>query len=628
MPLRRRAAAADRHTFELVDDGFDDEPDLDGPSSAGSAGRVHWTGGTGPGVRAHDDVDAGAILDGLAGDDGRRFGDGTQGDDGTFGDGPDGHGPDGHGPDGDGPDGEAAEPTPRSPRRRRAVVGTAAAVVLVLGGMTAVDAVTQHLQTARLRDAPGGLAPIGDAPRVAWELDIELAGQPLGVMPGALVVNDGNDVVGYDLDTGEEAWRTTFDGPTSCGTLAQWYSAVSVDVEESSTCVPSFDVAVSVASPAEDWDPVPVAVLAADGTIEAARELGPPSGPVDGAGPGEEVRWIRPSAGPDGTLLWVGRIGPEAEQQGERVPVDESTGFVPVSGDPPDVALALQDVASGDLRWSAAVPARMRDEASYECAQWGASEGSGEEVATVDLDQAWGFGTHRAVHVQGCGVTASFTADGVRTDDPAVVGDVTFAHGDGYLRDPSGGSVMYGGSGLYDESGDPLRSALLAADGSVAWEAPGLLVPPLATDGRSELRFVKTGLTIAAFDGSGAELWEPDTVGTPEQVLVASAPAVLVSVRGALAALDPATGRTRWSVEPSALGGSGFSSGSVMQAFTDGRSAILVLSTAAPSAALVAIDLADGRVLWTEEGLPDAWSYLSVEGRLVSVGERSVALLR
>src|SRR5690606_11885889 len=101
--------------------------------------------------------------------------------------------------------------TPRSPRRRRAVVGTAAAVVLVLGGMTAVDAVTQHLQTARLRDAPGGLAPIGDAPRVAWELDIELAGQPLGVMPGALVVNDGNDVVGYDLDSGDEAWRTTFD---------------------------------------------------------------------------------------------------------------------------------------------------------------------------------------------------------------------------------------------------------------------------------------------------------------------------------------------------------------------------------------------------------------------------------
>ncbi|WP_435737441.1 PQQ-binding-like beta-propeller repeat protein [Cellulosimicrobium sp. PMB13] len=613
MPLRRRAAAADRHTFELVDDGFDDDLDLDDPSSVGSAGRVGWTGPTGP-APASDDVGPGTLVDGL---------DGLDGLGGHGGAGPDDGGQDGDGVPGDvGPDAAVS----RSPRRRRAVATAAAAVVLVLGGMAAVDAVTQRVQTARLREAPGGLAPIGDAPRVAWELDIELAGQPLGVMPGVLVVNDGNDVVGYDLDTGDEAWRTTFDVPTYCGTLAQWYSAVAADVEESSTCVPSVDEAVSAARPAQDWDAVPVAVLAADGTIDADRELGPPSEPLDGVDPEVVVRWLRPTAGPDGSLLWVGRVGPEGEQQGEKVPVDESTGVVSISGEAPDVALALQDVASGDLRWSAVVPARMTDDASYACAQWGGSEDGGE-VATVDLDQAWGFGTHRAVHVQGCGVAASFTADGVRSDDPDVVGDVTLAHGDGYLRDPSGGSVMYGGSGLYDESGDPLRSALLDADGSVVWEAPGLLVPPLATDGRSELRFVRTGLTMAAFDASGAELWEPDTAGTPDQVLVATTDAVLVSAAGELAALDPTSGRTRWSIEPSALGGTGFSSGSVMQAFTDGRTALLVLSTSASAPYLAAVDLADGRVLWTEEGVRDAWSYLSVDGRLLSVGEGSVTLL-
>jgi len=34
VPLRRRAADADRHTFELVDDGFGDELDLDEPLPA------------------------------------------------------------------------------------------------------------------------------------------------------------------------------------------------------------------------------------------------------------------------------------------------------------------------------------------------------------------------------------------------------------------------------------------------------------------------------------------------------------------------------------------------------------------------------------------------------------------
>ena len=43
---------------------------------------------------------------------------------------------------------------------------------------------------------------------------------------------------------------------------------------------------------------------------------------------------------------------------------------------------------------------------------------------------------------------------------------------------------------------------------------------------------------------------------------------------------------------------------------------------------LVAVDLADGHVRWTAEGAPDAWSYLSLDGRLLSVGERSIALLQ
>lgn len=630
VPLRRRAAAADRHTFELVDDGFDDEPDLDGlpPGTVAAAGlahpaervrpagRVHPVGAAGSSAGTSDDLDAATVLADLG-----RAAPGATG--------PDRLHPDpGHGDDGPGAPlggGGTGAPASASPRRRRAVVATAAAVVVVLGGMTAVDAITQRVQTARLREAPGGLAPIGDAPEVVWELDVDMSTQGLGAVTGAIVLNEGDDVVGYDLDTGEEAWRATFDGPTSCGLPAQYYSAVAVSVQESMTCLPATGGVEHGPRPASGWDPVPVAVLADDGTTIAARDLLPPSGPVDGTEAGAEVRWLRPTAGPDGTLLWVGRVGPEAEQQGDTVQVDESTGNVRILGDPPDVALALQDVASGEVRWTAVVPATVRDQSSYECALWVPSDGGAVESATADLDQAWGFGSDRGVHVQGCGVTASFTPDGVRTDDPAVDGDVAVAHGDGYLRDPSAGSVMYGVAGLYDASGEPLRSALLAADGSVAWEAPGVLVPPLATDGRSELRFVRTDLTLSAFDRSGAELWEPDVDGTPDQVLVATADAVLVSGFGGLSALDPATGRARWSVEPAALADAGFSVGSVMQAFTDGRTALLVVSTSAPS--LVAVDLADGRVLWNEEGTRDAWSYLSVQGRLLSVGEDSVALL-
>jgi len=615
VPLRRRAADADRHTFELVDDGFGDELDLDEPLPAslsapapdGGPSRTHGT------ARA-DRSRAGVLLD-L--------------------DGPDGP-PATTDPAGDGPDGPAGAGAPAAvPRRRRgrALAVGAVAVALVLGGMVTVDAVTQRAEAERLRDAPGGLVSLTGAPELRWTVEVDLSSEPYVIVPGHLVVSDGDEVVGYDLDTGEESWRVPFDEPVACGTSAQWFMYGQADAQDTVVCVPA---GPDVADPAdrEDVERLPATVLAADGSVLAEREVQAPSDPID-ASVGA-ARWARGAPGPDGSVLWVGRAGDVPENDGETVELDPTTGDVDLAGRPADVAVALQDVATGDVRWTTVVPSsRIVRGSSYECVRWDyVTEGSVDvdgaaDEATADLEQVWGYLSGGGVQLAGCGISATLGPDGARLDDPDVAGDAAVPYAGGYLRDPSAGSSFYGGGvGLYDESGEPVRSAILDADGDLVWEAPGMLVTPQATDGRSDLRFVTDGIRLTAYDGAGVELWEADTSGVADRVLVATADTVLVTTGAGLVGLDPSTGRARWTQEEST--GSSMaeglpSPGSVWQAFTDGRTAVLVGSDMAAGSNLVGVDLADGTVEWVDDGVVDSWGYTSVDGRLLRFGEGSVS---
>nr|WP_241744170.1 PQQ-binding-like beta-propeller repeat protein [Cellulosimicrobium arenosum] len=581
--MRRRAADSDRHTFELVE-GLDDALDPDVAGVVGSA------------------PEGDARVAAERGQDGSDF-------------------------PVDGPTAATLR------RRRRVLLASVAAVAVVLGGMVAVDAVTTRQDEERLVEATGGIASAAQEPQVAWEHAIDLSTESLTFGPGTFVVSEGDDVVGYDLDTGAETWRRTFDGPTTCGTPSLWYAATPGVPEDELVCVPG--TAQVVYDDDGEHRPMAVTVLAADGSVVAEHEVDRVEGPDPTgreAAALDDVRWLQAVPGPGGVLLWTGRAGPEPALQGSEVTLDADAAGVQVRGEPGDVVVAVQDVASGEVRWHATVPARRPGDDPYACVQLGDAswEGTTPETGVLDLDQVWSSTGAGLVTVQGCGVLASFGADGVRLDDPDEPDDVGVRVGDRYVRDPTGGAYGSGQTGLVDASGEPVHSSVLAADGSVDWVAPGLLVLPVATDGRSSQWFstrTDDG-ALVALDGSGAQQWHTSTTaGLSDQVLVATRDTVLVPTPKGFAGLDAGTGRARWTLEP-ADDEDAPAPGTVWQAFTDGRLAVLQTNGGTDSR-LVAVDLADGRVVWAADDVGDGyWGLLAVQGRLVRYGEQSIALVR
>ncbi|MCB7136003.1 outer membrane protein assembly factor BamB family protein [Cellulosimicrobium marinum] len=549
MPLRRRSASSDVHTFDLVDDTFDD--DLDAPD---------------------DEV--------------------------------------------------APGPDPAARRRRRRVVlASVTAGALVLGGMVTVDAVAQRAADARLRAAPGGVTSIGGPPQVVWERELDFSATAFAVLPDALVVTEGDDVVGYDLADGEEAWRVPMEASAVCSPMGEWFSQA-IAAPDRLVCVEGIGEPLEGMFLRSADVAVGAAVVAADGSVEARADVVPPADLGADLPDAGTVRWLPPVSGPDGAVLWAGRAGPVPAGQGDVLALDEGTGMPPVQGEPAAAVVAVQDVASGGLRWAAAVEATEPGGEGYECVQWTTSD-DGDEM-TVDLDQLWAATTDGVVHLNGCGVRASFTEDGVRADDPASSLDLAFPLGDGYLRDASGGSTLYGGSnGFFDSSGAPVLSAVLDAAGEVVWEADGLILPPRATDGRSDLWFVSSGTDLAAHSADGALLWEDGTTGSPDTVLVATAETVVVRAPMRIIGLDAETGVERWSLDRS--DDPELASFEVGQAFTDGQTALFALSGAMDGgSSLMAVDLMDGTVRWTTESSTETWGYLSVAGRLVGFGEQGV----
>jgi outer membrane protein assembly factor BamB len=240
VPLRRRAAQADRHTFELVDDGF-----------AADAGPEAESGRD-PGL------------------DAERGGS-------------------------DGPD--HVQRAGRR-RRRRLVAASAVVVVAVLGGMVTVDAAQSRADLARLREALGGVAPMASAPQEVWTLDVVPNG--LELFQGAVVTAEGGDVTAYELATGQERWRTDVGESAYCGStlLGYGYGAVATARDDLVCLVGGPDPLAPPAPPTDVAPTTPAvasaaAVLDADGGVVGRRELDAADGAAVPGPDGSLVRTLR-----------------------------------------------------------------------------------------------------------------------------------------------------------------------------------------------------------------------------------------------------------------------------------------------------------------------------------------------
>lgn len=277
---------------------------------------------------------------------------------------PDGAAPvaaDGAGASG-GEDGILAIPRdPRAHRRRRLVVtGVAGALVLVLGGLTALDVVRARQADALLRTAPGGVVGLTQPPEETWSVD---TGEAWPTFAGdRLILARADALVAHDLATGEVSWQREELAGFQCSAVG------------SSSAVPdaaSFVTCLGGGGPVDVFPREPstkVAVVGLDGEVLARRDLDP-------AGGVSEVL-------PDGDLVRAARDGG-------------------------DLVVTVEDARTGEARWTTRVPQVELVEGIGNC------EITQEDGTTVeDRDLLYFFNLTGGISVAGCNVEASLTAQG------------------------------------------------------------------------------------------------------------------------------------------------------------------------------------------------------------------------
>lgn len=218
--------------------------------------------------------------------------------------------PDGAGASG-GEDGMVPVPRdPRAHRRRRLVVaGVAGTLVLVLGGLTALDMVRARQADALLRTAPGGVVGLTQPPDEVWSVDL---GEAWPTFAGdRLILAHADALVAHDLSTGEVSWRREELAGFQC--TAAGPSAAVADTASFITCLGG-------GGPVDALPREPsttVAVVGSDGEVLARRDLDPSRGV-------SEVL-------PDGDLVRAARDGS-------------------------DLVMTVEDSRTGEARWTTRVP--------------------------------------------------------------------------------------------------------------------------------------------------------------------------------------------------------------------------------------------------------------------------------
>ncbi|MGI5188898.1 PQQ-binding-like beta-propeller repeat protein [Promicromonospora sp. CA-289599] len=493
---------------------------------------------------------------------------------------------------GGGPDVPAAplsQPPAGFPRlSRRTWVLTAAAVTVVAVTVAAVDLVRDHRRAELMRTSPVGVESLADAPAETWAVRFDTPveqgqdtsmNQQVVIMDGLLVVPPTNarsywvdpvqgpgepvlpgfdEVVAIDPAEGGVAWRVPLGEDPTCGPTG-YDASTSTDVL---VCVHGAD------------DAREVLAIAPDGSTRTrSAELAE----------GEHV-----FPGPDGTAVRTIRTGDPAGA----VKCDASSGACSSESMTTgrDLLVTAEDAGTGVERWTSTVEFDPMN--SMNC--------QGTFDSAVDPDVVVVSAGAETVVVDGCGVSATLSADGIRLD---LVGDASLAAPAWVTRIGPGRFAVEAkwlGTTVVDETGKTLHTL----DGSIRTDAT-------SPDAPADLWFVKTTTETSGFEAvreDGSVAWS-ERYG--RSVLLAGRDVVVVNRGNRVVGLERATGAELWSWSSDDL-----TEMIPFRTLTDGETAALeyLSRDGSGDGLLVTLDLDTGKQLWH---MPLTGPAIAVGGHLV-----------
>lgn|GEM_PF-6829137 len=426
-----------------------------------------------------------------------------------------------------------------SPRRRRRIVGSAgAALVVAVGGVGVAGAVQAHVDAERLRESPGGVVSLDGDLTEAWSVDAGVAAVLAG---GGLVGIDGTEAVARAVADGAELWRVELGEAPECGPSPRLTSSVEWTL--------TADVVTCLHGPDGERT---VTVLDADGAVVGQRDLDPERY-------GADVEVV-PAA--DGALAvaaleapaWVGR---EFDSQfAAQSAIDATRGLLD------EASAHVEDAVTGELR--AEMPLHDAPASWTSCAFVVSAALTGEsERFRVAVD-----GSPRPVTTPAltghsmCGNGGFLTAAGAWVDLPA------WTSSDFGVLGGLDSARPFPGGGIVVPRGDQ-GTVLVADDGTERLEGfTRHLLVPMAQVGEVDPEAVALGSGTAGLGAilgvAGDEVrWETEPVDGA-QVLARTAGTTVVvqqtfhddgDVEVSLVGLDDADGTERWRTDVSGTEG-------------------------------------------------------------------------
>jgi outer membrane protein assembly factor BamB len=478
---------------------------------------------------------------------------------------------------------------------RRTWVLTAAAVAIGVVTVAAVDLVRDHRRAELMRTSPVGVESLADPPAETWAVrfdtpveqgqDISM-NQQMVVMDGLLVVPPANaqsywvdpvpgpgepvlpgfeEIVAIDPADGGVAWRVPLGEDPTCGPTG-YDASTSTEVL---VCVHGAD------------DAREVLVIAPDGSTRSrSAELAE----------GEHV-----FPGPDGTAVRTVRTGDPAGEAKCDVSGTCSSGYL-VPGR--DVRVTAEDAGTGAERWTSTVEFdpmnSMNCQGTPDSGDWPTAESATDpDVVTVSAGA-------ETVVVDGCGVSATLSAYGIRLD---LVGDAS-PTAPAWVTELGSGRFAVQGEGLGTTVVDQAGNTLYTLDGWIRTDAT-------SPDAPADLWFVQTATDAWGFEAvreDGSVAWS-ERYG--QSVLLAGRDVVVVNRGNRVVGLARTTGAELWS-----WGSDDLTEMIRSRALTDGETVALeyLSRDGSSDGLLVTLDLDTGKQLWH---MPLTGPAIAVGGHLV-----------
>ncbi|MFC4629493.1 PQQ-binding-like beta-propeller repeat protein [Promicromonospora alba] len=493
-----------------------------------------------------------------------------------------------------------AEPQPRllvglSRLPRRTWLLTTAAVAIGVVTVAAVDLVRDHRRAELMRTSPVGVESLADPPAETWAVRFDTPveqgqdasmDQQVVIMDGLLVVPPTNaqsywvdpvpgpgepvlpgfeEVVAIDPAEGGVAWRVPLGERPTCGPTG-YDASTSTEVL---VCVHGAD------------DAREVVAIAPDGSTRSrSAELAE----------GEHV-----FPGPDGTAVRTVRTGDPAGEVECDVSGTCSSGYL-VPGR--DVRVTAEDAGTGAERWTSTVEFdpmnSMNCQGTPDSSDWPTAESATDpDVVTVSAGA-------ETVVVDGCGVSATLSAYGIRLD---LVGDASLT-APAWVTELGSGRFAVQGEGLGTTVVDEAGNTLYTLDGWIRTDAT-------SPDAPADLWFVQTTTDAWGFEAvreDGSVAWS-ERYG--QSVLLAGRDVVVVNRGNRVVGLARTTGAELWS-----WGGDDLTEMMRSRALTDGETVALeyLSRDGSSDGLLVTLDLDTGKQLWH---MPLTGPAIAVGGHLV-----------